>query len=388
MRQILKGLATGALALALCGPVLAEPRVTGISADTEGWLSKTMTLRIALSEVAPFRVALPEDGTVRVEFDGAEAAPDLRLEPDAYLQRYRASAPDDETLRLDIGINRAAELEQARIDRSGAAPALVLTLALARSTVTPGAAPQVAAADALPVIVLDPGHGGVDPGAIRDGVAEKEIALTFGLELAEALRATGRYEVYLTRETDTFLTLRERVRTARSHGAALFLSLHANTVTEGNASGAAVYTLSARASDREAAALAALENRADAVGGAQLAVEDDDLAALLTDMAQRETNLRSVHLAEALVEGLGSSVGVIRSNPHRAAGFRVLKAPDVPSVLVELGFLSDSEDLANMTSPIWRGHAADGVIAAVDAWASRDRVLAPQLAATSVPLRD
>ncbi|WP_316015857.1 N-acetylmuramoyl-L-alanine amidase, partial [Roseobacter sp. HKCCA0434] len=229
---------------------------------------------------------------------------------------------------------------------------------------------------ARPRIVLDPGHGGVDPGAIRADIAEKDIALAFALELRAVLEASGRYEVVLTREADIFLSLRERVRIARAAEADVFLSLHANTVTRGNASGAAIYTLSEEASSREAAALAALENRADLVGGVDLGAGEDDLALLLTDMAQRDTNARSADLAEVTVAALRDAVGVIRTNPHRQAGFRVLKAPDIPSLLIELGFLSDAGDRANLVSPRWRRHAADGILAALDAWADREGMIA------------
>ncbi|WP_112324161.1 N-acetylmuramoyl-L-alanine amidase [Oceanibium sediminis] len=225
----------------------------------------------------------------------------------------------------------------------------------------------------LPRIVLDPGHGGIDPGAIRDGVAEKDIALAFGLELARALRATGRFDVVLTREDDRFLLLDDRVAIARGADARLFLSLHANTVTRGIAQGAALYVPAEQASDPATAALAVLENRADAVAGVLDTQPLNDIALTLLDMARPATRSRATLAAEALLDGLSQSAGVIRKNPLRAADFRVLRAPDMPSVLLELGFLSDDTDRRNMTSDAWRRQVAQALVASIDRWIAADQ---------------
>lgn len=227
----------------------------------------------------------------------------------------------------------------------------------------------------MTLVAIDPGHGGIDPGAIREEISEKDIALAFALELREKLIATGDFSVVLTRERDVFLSLSERVRIAQAANADLMLSIHANTVTRGNAYGATVYSLSDRASDAASAALAQLENRSDVSAGLDLSIEEDDVARTLLDLARAETNPRSKRLATAMVRGLSQSVDIIRSRPHRYAGFLVLKAPDVPSLLLELGFLSNAQDRDNMLSPSWRAKAADGVINALYTWVEEDRAL-------------
>jgi len=226
-------------------------------------------------------------------------------------------------------------------------------------------------ADAKPIVVLDPGHGGVDPGASSpNGVNEKDIVLQFAERLKEKLVATGRYEVFMTRDDDTFLPLKERVAFAQKKGAGLFLSIHADYFpTEiDDARGATVYTLSERASDAEAKALAAKENFSDAIAGVELPEESDEVVAnILIDLAQRETKNRSVVFARSIVGELASK-GTLHTKRLRSAGFRVLKAPDVPSVLLELGFLSNSEDEKQLTSETWRRRMADSVTEAVDGY--------------------
>jgi len=194
------------------------------------------------------------------------------------------------------------------------------------------------------VVVLDPGHGGIDPGATGvTGVHEKQITLDMAHRVADLLNRRGGYRVVLTRERDTFLRLRDRVRLAREAGGDLFLSLHADSNPDPRVRGASVYTLSDTASDREAALLAARENRADALAGGELHPEDDVMASILIDLAQRRTRNDSTRLARLLVDALGDRTRLI-NNTHRHAGFVVLKAPDVPSVLVELGYLSNDAD--------------------------------------------
>ena len=190
------------------------------------------------------------------------------------------------------------------------------------------------------LVAIDPGHGGIDPGASREGVTEKDLALAFGLELRAALEASGRFEVVMTRESDVFVSLRDRVEMARSAGADVFLSLHLNTVAEGDVSGATVYALSETASDASAKALAEFENQSDTLAGLDNVGGEDQVALALIDMARRVTDARSAQLGTALVEGFGGTVGVTRNRPFWTADLRVLKAPDMPSLLLELGFLS------------------------------------------------
>jgi N-acetylmuramoyl-L-alanine amidase len=223
---------------------------------------------------------------------------------------------------------------------------------------------------AKPVIVLDPGHGGIDPGtASGDGTTEKEVVLAFAKTLRQKLEAMGDYQVYLTREDDTFLALRERVEFAQSKGANLFVSIHADSFPKhtSEASGATVYTLSEQASDDEAKELAAKENFSDAIAGVELPSDRDEVVAnILIDLAQRETQNRSIVFAKSVVGEMSASE--LHQKSSKSAGFRVLKSPDVPSVLLELGFLSNPDDEKRLTSEDWRAAMAAKVGAAIDSY--------------------
>lgn len=221
------------------------------------------------------------------------------------------------------------------------------------------------------VIALDPGHGGIDPGAMKSGVVEKDLVLRFSRQLKAELEQAGRYRVVMTRDSDVYVPLRERVERARRARADLFLSIHADAVEVGDAHGASVYTLSEAASDHEAAELAAQENLSDVIAGVQLTQEDNDVARVLIDLVQRETMIESQRFAAGLVDNLDDSIGVLETRPLRSAGFRVLKAPDVPSALLEIGFLSSKTDLERMQKSEWRDKAVTAVVAAVDEWASK-----------------
>jgi N-acetylmuramoyl-L-alanine amidase len=226
--------------------------------------------------------------------------------------------------------------------------------------------------DPRPLVVLDPGHGGIDNGTMASGgESEKAIVLQFAKLLDERLEKAGKYRVTMTRSDDTFVPLSERVRMARSQGASLFISIHADALprAEGDAQGASVYTLSETASDSEAARLAEAENRADVIAGVDLKSEPNDVADILIDLAQRETKTFSVQFAHALLHAM-KPVARLHKNPLKAAGFRVLRAPDVPSVLVELGYVSNREDLKSLVSDSWRNKAADTVVQAIETYFS------------------
>lgn len=234
--------------------------------------------------------------------------------------------------------------------------------------------PQVAARPPIterprntkPVVVLDPGHGGVDPGALgTTGTREKDITLAMAKELKQTLEASGRFTVVLTRDTDIFIPLQQRVRLARDAGASLFMSLHADSVNVASISGASIYTLSEQASDKEAEALAAKENRADLIGGLDLGDQGNNVAAILISLAQRETMNLSARFASYLVPEFSKDWHLLR-NTHRFAGFAVLKAPDVPSVLVELGYLSNPNDERALSRPAGRKPVVDAVARAVN----------------------
>jgi N-acetylmuramoyl-L-alanine amidase len=217
------------------------------------------------------------------------------------------------------------------------------------------------------VVVIDPGHGGIDPGAIGvNNAYEKNIVLAFSLELASQLRATGRYEVILTREDDTFLTLTDRVELARAVNADIFLSIHADSYPQQSAvRGTAIFTLSERASNQMVAEIAARENLADVLAGVNIQDATDEVADILLDFMRRETKNFSILLARNIVDQLRGSTG-LAPYPQQEADFMVLKAPDVPSVLIELGFLTNSQDEALLQTPEWRRTTASSVVAAVN----------------------
>jgi N-acetylmuramoyl-L-alanine amidase len=221
--------------------------------------------------------------------------------------------------------------------------------------------------DGKPLIVIDPGHGGVDPGAIaHDGTREKDVVLQYARALRDKLEDSGRYEVMLTRDDDRIIILRERFAVARKENAALFISLHADAAPD-DVRGLSVYTVSEKASDQEAEALAASENKSDVLSGVDLSEEQAEVANILISLAQRETNNRSAMLADLLVANLSNRVRLLE-RAHRFAGFAVLKSPDTPSVLVELGFLSHRDDSKLLKSKAYRDKVSEGILAGIDAY--------------------
>lgn len=216
------------------------------------------------------------------------------------------------------------------------------------------------------LIIIDPGHGGVDPGTIsKSGQREKNVTLAVSRLLKKELDSRGRYRVKLTRDRDIFVRLRNRVQIARDSDADLFISIHADSIDNRRVRGATVYTLSEKSSDREADALASKENRSDIIAGVDLTGESDEVTSILIDLAQRESMNYSATFANMLVPEL-SKRNVVRRNAHRFAGFRVLKAPDVPSVLVELGYLSNRQDEKILTSKSGQASLAQSIARAVD----------------------
>ena len=219
----------------------------------------------------------------------------------------------------------------------------------------------------IPLVALDPGHGGIDTGTkAPNGEQEKDIVLDFAQRLRERIEKGGKYRVMMTRTDDTYVPLAERVRMARNAGASLFVSIHADSLPrkEGDAQGATVYTLSEKASDPEAEQLAEQENRSDVIAGVDLKTEPDDVAGILIDLAQRETKTFSMQFAQRVLTDM-KSVTRLHRNPLKSAGFRVLRAPDVPSVLVELGYVSNKQDLKSLLSDTWRDRTADAIAQAI-----------------------
>jgi N-acetylmuramoyl-L-alanine amidase len=224
------------------------------------------------------------------------------------------------------------------------------------------------------VVVIDAGHGGVDPGATGvDGTYEKDIVLPLAKALRDALERTGKYTVVMTRDTDIFLSLRARVAVGRRAKADLFVSLHADSAPDAYVRGASVYTLSEKASDKEAEALARSENQSDIIAGVDLTNESDVVTSILIDLAQRETKNNAVKFAQMLVPEL-QRAGDVTEKSHKFAGFVVLKAPDVPSVLIECGYVSNQTDESTMTTSRWRRNMAQGIGRAIDRYFKESRL--------------
>ncbi len=266
---------------------------------------------------------------------------------------------------LPDGLSTAFTIELAGTDRDTYVKA-------ARAAAAPASEPLAAApardpqAAAKPLVVIDPGHGGVDPGAMAEGgVNEKDIVFSFAQKLKARLEATGRYRVMMTRESDVFVSLGERVRIARRAQADLFVSIHADTLSASpKVRGMTVYTGSERATDVESQELADKENKADALAGAESPETMEEVSGILADLTRRETRLFSQHIAKQVVQDAGSAMR-LNKNPHRSAGFRVLTAPDVASILIELGYLSSNEDIALLQSDAWRDKATGAIASAI-----------------------
>lgn len=235
-----------------------------------------------------------------------------------------------------------------------------------RASATARAPDPRAEGDSRPLVALDPGHGGIDTGARGAAQAyEKEVVLAFARQLGAQLEASGRYRVLMTRSEDVFVSLPQRVKIARDAGAKLFISIHADTLNLSSVEGATVYTVSDKASDIHAARLAEKENAADKLAGAEANEDIGDVSDILFDLTRRETRTYSHFFARSLV-AYWKDAGKLNKNPIRSAGFRVLMAPDVPSVLLELGYLSSRAEAAKLSQPEWQAQAAGSVVKSVD----------------------
>lgn len=246
--------------------------------------------------------------------------------------------------------------------------------ATASATAPPPFPPPRSDSREKPLVVIDPGHGGADPGAIgANRVFEKHVTLALSKALRDRLLATGRYRVRLTRETDVYLRLSERVAFARRHKADLFVSIHADSVNKPGVRGASIYTLSEKASDAQSARLAERENQSDLIAGVDLRVEDKEVASILIDLTMRETMNQSRFLANTVAGRMDSQGVRMLENPHRYAGFAVLKAPDIPSVLVEAGFMSNESEARLLSQDSHRDKIARALVAGIDAWFDKAR---------------
>ncbi len=320
---------------------------------------------LADADIAPRGMAASVDygnlgsgrSRIIVSFDGPFAVERLEI----------LANEKDEGFRLvaDIGASSDAAFDKVMAEQ------IEVTASTRTTPKTDRLGNPVAAGERRFRVVVDPGHGGADTGAEGGaGTQEKTITLAFALELKKELEASGRYDVFLTRDRDQFLRLDERVRIARNHDADLFISIHADAIRLKNVRGATVYTVSDKASDAEAAAKAIRENLSDQIEGITVEEEHQEVADILADLIRRETQSFSIRFARSLIDELSPAIRMIPTNPHRFAGFRVLRAPDVPSILLELGYLSNAEDEALLRDVDWRAKAAREIVEAIDIFAS------------------
>ncbi len=360
---------------------------------------RRLEMALQLSQAVPWRV-FTLDGPRRLvlefrEVDWGDAAASTLLKGDPAPVRdlrFGRIVPGWSRLVLELGAPLGIESAGMKTDTTTGEARVEIALepVAPEAFAAKAGAPRVAGWEALPppaevapavrrqdgtrplLVVLDPGHGGIDPGAERAGLREADLVLAFARRLKEALLRRGGFDVLLTRDGDFFVPLAERLSIARAAGADVFVSLHADALAEGNARGATIYTLSQEASDEASQRLAEFHDRADLLAGVDLSGQDDEIALVLMDLARLDTQPRSEALAQALVEALKGGVGRLYKHPHQSASFSVLKAADIPSVLIELGFLSSEEDRANLVSPEWQERAARAIVNALEAWARAD----------------
>jgi len=349
-------------------------------------LSQGVPFRLVYLD-APDRIMLVFDG---LRFDGVSA--DVLLNSDvAKSVSFDDRLLSQSTLVLELARPLEASLLSLSLDPNDGRAVLTGRFsqstderfaALAASSSPPVLPPAVrpkATKDGRFVVVIDPGHGGRDPGADFGGLLEADLMLMMARELREALLRQGVDEVVMTRDADTFVSLQKRLTLAHQAQADAFLSLHADALIDGRARGATVYTLSSEASDGASARLAERHARDDLVAGIDLAGADDEVVQALMGLSRSETTPRSLALKTGLVAALKEALPYVNSNPSREAAFNVLKAPDVPSVLLELGFLSDPRDAENLQSPEWRADAVRAIAQAVVDWRAADLLRAENL---------
>jgi len=394
LRVLAQGLVLGLVLAAMASASAAQEmgaiaRITGpAELRDEG---AVLVLELPLTQPVPHRVHLlgePMRAVVdfrRIDWTGLDAS---ALALPARLAALRLGQADGGWSRMVLELAQPMDFATVamRTDPASGAARLVLRLVpvsaeafARRQQAHPGAAPSHAPAPPPPlgmrptVVVLDPGHGGVDPGAERGGLRESDLMLTFARELAETLRRSGAFEVVMTRDEDVFVSLEARIRVARQAGADVFLSLHADALADGGASGATLYTLADEASEAAAAALAERHDRADLLGGGvDLSEADDVVAGVLMDIARTETRPVTDRLTSALLDAITAEGLATHRRPRQEAAFSVLKAPDIPSILMEVGFMSSPRDLANLQDPAWRGRMAVALMNGLMAWVDEE----------------
>ncbi len=377
-----------AAAQSLTGLARVLPELSAIE-DTRTGAVVTLTLNAGV----PFRITT-RDAPARlvvdfseVQFEGLAERDLLQTPGRVTAARFGRYTPGWSRLVLDLAEPMLPSQTAMNIDPASGQAALSITLqtttAAAFAAASLSANPPVVRTprqEEPPVfkVVLDPGHGGIDPGAERGGLVEKDIALGFAKDVQDQLRRAG-VEVALTRNADVFVSLEARTAFAHQENGSVFVSIHADALSQGGAEGATVYTLSQEASDAASARLAERHDRADILAGVDLTGTDDTVAGVLLDLARTETEPRSTELAHALAKAMAAAGGPMNRKPLRQAGFSVLKSADIPSVLLEIGFLSSARDRKNLADPAWRAGMAKAVADAILLWRDADAARAQLL---------
>jgi N-acetylmuramoyl-L-alanine amidase len=345
---------------------LADPYRVVVDISQVSFQLATGTGTAGRGLIKAFRYGLVMPGGSRIVFD--------LTGPARIANSYVLEAANGQPPRLVLELEQVDRTTFVQSLAAGGRPELRPAIADAKDTAAAAEAAArpatPASADLRPVVVIDPGHGGIDNGTQSSGESEKNLVLGFALALRDRIEKKGKYRVVMTRTDDTFIPLADRVRIARNQSAALFVSIHADALprSEGDAQGATIYTLSDRASDTEAERLAEAENKADAIGGVNLTEEPTEVADILIDLAQRETRTFSNRFARLLMGEMKKSTVRMYKHPLKSAGFKVLKAPDVPSVLIELGYVSNKGDLEHLVSENWRSRTVGSMAQAIDAF--------------------
>ncbi|SDE93929.1 N-acetylmuramoyl-L-alanine amidase [Limimaricola pyoseonensis] len=391
-------LACAALALLLAAPAAAQPfsglaRLDVAESHVRDARRGGLEVELALSQPVPWRV-FTLDAPRRLVLDFAEVDW-AGADPAALLSGERAAGlrlgqgrPGWSRLVLDLAGPMLVETAEMRAGDGTSGAVLRLRLvptdaesfAAAAKPADPAGATLDAPLPEAPgplVVAIDPGHGGVDPGAMREGLVEADLMLALARETAEAIDRSGTMRAVLTRDADAFVSLAQRMTIARAAGADLLISLHADALEVDEASGGAVYTLSDEALDRASARMAERHQRGDLLAGVDLSGQDDRVATALMDLARLDTVPQSERLAGALIEGLRQAGAKLNGTPHRAAPLAVLNAADFPSVLVEVGFLSNAGDRIRLTEPTGRAAIVSGLVAGLQAWAAEEAARAP-----------
>ncbi len=392
-------LAVLALLLGVAGLVPGQAYGFSVENVRFGKFENNTRFVLELSQDSEFRIfSLEAPNRIVIDIpNGTWNAPDEKPDPTGLVKSYRYGAFKSESLRVVLDLSQPACIQSAFLLPRNMSDVSRLVLDMQGCSVNnfhqslnkifgtssePGTTQSVAtpSSTAKPVItmsdepkgkkqtviVIDPGHGGSDPGAIaKNGAYEKHVTLAIAKKLRNQLQKKN-YTVYLTRENDRFIKLRDRTKFARKKGADLFISLHADSIQKRDVQGASIYTLSDKASDKESAMLAERENKADALSDIDLSHEEEDVADILIDLAMRDTMNQSKTMADNLADSLKANRVRLLERPLRSAGFAVLKAPDMPAILIEMGYLSSEKEARMLNQADYQNRLSEAMATGID----------------------